>query len=132
VLRRQPRTPTPDALDDDRKALRGRLDNVRAVLDEERLQERFAGVGLTTVADAPERRPVRVGGEVRMNTTSATSDQPWLVVQIADGTGKAVARFTGRRRLRGLEVGRAVLLEGVGRREHGQLILLNPAYTLLP
>jgi hypothetical protein len=40
--------------------------------------------------------------------------------------------FTGRTRIRGLEAGRAVLVEGVGRREGEQLVVVNPAYTLLP
>ncbi len=43
-----------------------------------------------------------------------------------------MAVFTGRSRISGLDAGRAVLFEGVGRRDHGQLVVVNPAYTLLP
>ncbi len=39
--------------------------------------------------------------------------------------------FTGRRRIAGLEPGRAVMLEGVAGTGHGRLQLMNPAYTLL-
>jgi hypothetical protein len=39
--------------------------------------------------------------------------------------------FTGRNRIRGIETGRAVVVEGVGRRERGRLVIVNPAYTLL-
>jgi hypothetical protein len=53
-------------------------------------------------------------------------------VTVSDGTGNAVAVFTGRSRIPGMEVGRLVLLEGVARRQDGILTVLNPAYTLLP
>lgn len=49
-----------------------------------------------------------------------------------DGTGTVVAIFTGRRRIRGVDPGRGVLLEGVVRKERNRALLLNPAYTLLP
>jgi hypothetical protein len=56
-----------------------------------------------------------------------------LEVVIADGSGgRAVAVFTGRRRIAGLSPGKGVLFEGVGREEQGRMVLLNPAYTLLP
>lgn len=55
-----------------------------------------------------------------------------LRVTVSDGSGTAVAVFTGRTRIRGLEAGRATLFEGVGRRDGDQLVVLNPAYTLLP
>jgi hypothetical protein len=43
-----------------------------------------------------------------------------------------VAVFTGRSRIFGIAAGRAILFEGVARRENGQLIVYNPAYTVLP
>ncbi len=48
-----------------------------------------------------------------------------------DGTGRAVAVFTGRKRIGGLDGGRRVVLEGVGRHERRRLVLLNPAYTIV-
>ena len=39
--------------------------------------------------------------------------------------------FTGRNRIRGIETGRAIVVEGVGRIEKGRLMIWNPAYTLL-
>jgi hypothetical protein len=52
-------------------------------------------------------------------------------VTISDGTGKAVAVFSGRKHLAGLEPGHGILIEGVARKEGRRTILLNPAYTLL-
>lgn len=43
----------------------------------------------------------------------------------------AILMFTGRNRLRGIDTGRAMIVEGVGRVERGRLLIWNPAYTLL-
>ncbi len=51
---------------------------------------------------------------------------------IGDGSGRAVAVFTGRRRIGGLDPGRSLVVEGVGRQERGRLLLLNPSYTMVP
>lgn len=99
--------------------------------DARRLQRRFHGVTMSQIAEVEERRPARFGGEVRSQHRSAPGSRPCLRVTINDGTGSAVAVFTGRSRIRGIEAGRAVLFEGVARRENGQLIVYNPAYTLL-
>jgi hypothetical protein len=43
----------------------------------------------------------------------------------------ATAVFTGRRRISGIDPGRALEIEGVARQEHGRVIFLNPQYRLL-
>ncbi len=100
-------------------------------LDAARLQERFAGLGLTCIVDAAERQPIRVAGEIRGTRNSGYDDAPLHAVTIDDGTGTALAVFSGRRRIRGLDSGRTVIIEGVGRRERDHLVIHNPAYTLL-
>lgn len=100
-------------------------------LDAARLQVRFAGLGLTRIVEATERQPIRVAGEVRGTRSSGYEDPPLVAVTIDDGTGTALAVFNGRRRIHGLDAGRTVILEGVGRREHDHLVICNPAYTLL-
>ena len=56
---------------------------------------------------------------------------PSLEVVVSDGTGDAVAVFTGRRSIAGIEHGRGMVIEGVAREERGRRIMLNPAYTLI-
>lgn len=90
------------------------------------------GVTTTAVADAPERGPVRLRGEVSALQVVPRAGAPSLEVTLDDGTGRVVAVFSGRRRIGGLDPGRAVEVEGVARRERGRLVLSNPAYTLLP
>lgn len=114
------------------KNLRQRLTLSVAELDQARLQDRYAGLGLTPIADAPLRTPIRIGGEARGSRVVPRGGSTVLEVTIGDGTGEAVAMFSGRRAIRGLGPGRGVLLEGVARSRDGRLILLNPAYTLLP
>ena len=101
-------------------------------IDEERLQDRFSGLRLTPLGELQARVPARVGGEVSRTRIVPRSGVPAFEITVADGTGTAVAVFTGRRYVAGLEHNRAVVLEGVARTDRGRLVLMNPAYTLLP
>lgn len=103
-------------------------------LDNERLSTRFRELepGHAELGGCPERCQVRVTGEVTSLRLVPRAGSPCLEATVDDGTGCAVAVFTGRRAIRGLDPGRAVVLQGVARRERGRLTLVNPAYTLLP
>jgi hypothetical protein len=103
-----------------------------AELDKMRLQDRYCGLGIGRVSEAPLREPCRIVGEVQGLRVVPRAGSPSLEVTVSDGTGRAVAVFLGRKRLAGLDPGRGVILEGVARREGNRTILLNPAYTLLP
>ena len=96
-----------------------------------RLQDRFCELELTGIADAVPRTRVCVCGEVQAIQVVPRAGSSWLEVTVGDGTAKAVAIFTGRKRIRGLEPGRGVVLEGVAGKVDGRLQLMNPAYTLL-
>jgi hypothetical protein len=101
-------------------------------LDQARLQERYQGLDVAAIAEAPQRVPVRLGGEVQETRVVPRAGSPSLEVTVADGTGRAVAVFTGTKKIHGLGLGRGVLIEGVARLDRNHLVLLNPAYTLLP
>ena len=111
--------------------LRHKLNQSVEDIDEERLQGRCKSLGSVDIADAPLRVPVRLGGEVQGLQVVPRAGSPSLEVTIADGTGRAVAVFTGRKKLPGVDPGRRVVIEGVGRHERGRMLLINPAYTLL-
>jgi hypothetical protein len=113
------------------KDLRKRLTASVQELDRSRLSDRYSGLGLTPIAETPLRRPVRLGGEVQTVQLVPRAGSSSLEVTVSDGSGKAVAVFTGRRGIAGLTCGRGVLLEGVGRDEEGRVVLVNPTYTLL-
>jgi len=112
-------------------SLRERIARSSAELDALHLQERWTGVPVTNIAELAERCPVRFGGEVRGQRHSGHGDQPTLHVTITDGTGRAELLFSGRSRIAGIVAGRAMLVEGVGRRDGNRFVVRDPAYTLL-
>jgi hypothetical protein len=112
--------------------LKRRLTTAPEELHNETLRERFRVQGTTSIADVPMRRQVKVAGEIKRIRTVPRSGVPALEIVVCDGTGDAVAVFTGRRAMGGLEHGRGVLIEGVAHNERGRRVILNPAYTLLP
>ena len=100
-------------------------------IEQERLTNRYAGRAETTIADAPLRERTRIAGEITSIRVVPRAGSPSLEVSVNDGTGLAVAVFTGRRHIPGITPSRGVLLEGVPRQERNRIMLLNPTYTLL-
>ena len=115
-----------------RDRARKRLAPTAAELDRSRLKDRYSGLGITSIADLPLRSPARLGGEVQGLRVVPRSGSSSLEVTVTDGSGRAVAVFLGRRTLPGVTPGRGLVLEGVPRKEGGRMVLVNPAYTLLP
>ncbi len=112
------------------RGIRNRLTKSNEDLHAEALQARFHDTSCSAIAAAGGRGPVRIRGEVAALQIVPRAGAPSLEVTVDDGTGRAVAVFTGRKRIGGLDPGRPVLVEGVARRERGRLLLLNPAYSL--
>jgi DNA/RNA endonuclease YhcR with UshA esterase domain len=112
--------------------LRHRLHTSLDELDCARLQDRFARLSMTQIADAPMRQPIVVGGEIKRVMVAPHNGMPTLEIVVGDGSGTVTAVFSGRRQISGLDLGRAVVLEGVAHQVKGKRVILNPAYTLLP
>lgn len=114
--------------------LRDRLQRLRAdtvEIEQGRLAQRYVGKADTSIADAPLRQRTRIAGEITSIRVVPRAGCPSLEVSVNDGTGLAVAVFTGRRQIPGITPSRGVLLEGVPRQERNRIMLLNPSYTLL-
>lgn len=111
--------------------MRRKLSQSLEDLDDERVRQRLADFGLQPIGEAPTRVPVLVAGEIQGLQVVPRAGSPSLEVTVGDGSGRAVAVFTGRKRLAGVDCGRRVVLEGVARRERNRLVILNPAYTLV-
>jgi hypothetical protein len=99
--------------------------------EQDRLQKRCVAMGLTPIDSAPLRQSIRVGGEIQKVQIVPRAGSPSIEVTVADGYGKAVGVFTGRKHIAGLTIGRNVVLEGVSRKERNRLVVLNPSYTLV-
>lgn len=113
------------------KNLRKKLSQSIDDIEDERLQGRSADLGVTRIADAAMRSPIIVGGEVQGLQVVPRAGSASLEVTIGDGSGRAVAVFTGRRRLSGVDCGRRILIEGVAREERGRILIVNPSYTIV-
>ena len=114
--------------------LRDRLKKLSAdtvEIEQGRLSDRYAGKGDTAIADAPLRTRTRVAGEVTSIRVVPRAGSPSLEVSVNDGSGLAVAVFTGRRSVPGITPSRGIVLDGVARQERSRIVLLNPAYELL-
>ncbi|CAN5808679.1 hypothetical protein BH10ACT1_BH10ACT1_39410 [soil metagenome] len=113
------------------KNLRKKLSQSIDEIEDARLQGRSADLGVTRIVDAPARTSVVLGGEVQGLQVVPRAGSPSLEVTIGDGSGRAVAVFTGRRRLAGVDCGRRILIEGVSRHERGRILVVNPSYTIV-
>jgi hypothetical protein len=104
-------------------------------LDRQRLAQRFKAVTdhdqHRQMSAVPLRERVNITGEVTGIRVVPRAGSPSLEVTLNDGSGSVLLVFTGRRRIAGIDPGRALDVEGVAREEHGRVILLNPRYTLL-
>ncbi|MCU1485768.1 MAG: ATP-dependent helicase RecG [Actinomycetia bacterium] len=114
--------------------VRDRLRNLTAgtqEIEQGRLSGRYAGLGATSIADAPLRIKTKVAGEITSIRVVPRAGSPSLEVTVNDGTALAVAIFTGRRNIPGVNPGKGIVLDGVARQERKRILLLNPAYQLL-
>lgn len=112
--------------------IRHRLTAPSNELHLESLVGRWDSQGVVAIAQVEPRCRVRIGGEVEAVQVVPRAGSPSLEVSVHDGTGRAVARFTGRRAIAGIGAGRELLLEGLATVEKGHVVVVNPSYTLLP
>ena len=96
-----------------------------------RLRNRLAPLDLVPIAEVPARQVRRLGGEVKRIGCTPRQGVPAVEIVVSDGTGDAVAVFTGRRQIGGIHHGGVMVIEGIVREERGRKVLLNPAYTLI-
>lgn len=84
------------------------------------------------LAEMPARQRVVVGAQVMSIRIVPAGGRPVLEVKIADDSGRALVRWTGRRSIGGISLGRRLLVEGVATSGPDGLVFVNPSYTLLP
>lgn len=113
------------------KGIRRKLNQSIKEIEDERIGARFEDLDVTPIADAPTRVQVQLAGEISGLQVVPRAGSPSLEITFTDGTGRAAAVFTGRRRLGGVDCGRRIMVDGVARIERGRTILVNPAYTIL-
>lgn len=94
------------------------------------LRESVATSGLATIDAAPDRERVRLTGSLRTVTLRPRGGVPALEAELYDGTGVITLVWLGRRRITGIDPGRALTVEGcIGVQEQTR-IMYNPRYEL--
>jgi len=99
------------------------------LLDEE-LQSRTAQAGASPVSDCQVGQPVVVAGTLRAVVLRPLAGVPTLEAELYDGTGTVTLVWLGRRRIRGIDPGRALVARGRLTRREGKATVFNPAYEL--
>ncbi len=103
--------------------------------DEHHLRQEYARsgkAGVVSIADAPDRERVTLRGSLRTVTLRPRAGVPALEAELNDGTGRHHVVWLGRRRIAGIEPGRAIEVEGRIGAHEGVRVLYNPRYELIP
>jgi hypothetical protein len=95
------------------------------------LRKAFVTGGVQSIADAPDRTPVRLRGTLRTVTLRPRGGVPALEAELYDGTGTLTLIWLGRRRITGIGPGRAIEVSGRIGVQEGERVLYNPRYELL-
>jgi hypothetical protein len=89
--------------------------------------------GATPIAELEPRKRYKIVGLVQNMRIDPGEHTATLDVTLNDGTGLAGARWSGRLRIPGIDVGRYIAIEGTAvPGDHGTLVFLNPYYDLVP
>jgi hypothetical protein len=103
--------------------------------DAHHLRQEYARSGKTgtiSIDDAPDRERVKLRGALRTVTLRPRGGVPALEAELSDGTGVIMVVWLGRRRIAGIEPGRAIEVEGRIGAHEGVRVMYNPRYELLP
>ncbi len=88
--------------------------------------------GTVSIADATDRERVTLRGALRTVTLRPRAGVPALEAELNDGSGVLTIVWLGRRRIAGIEPGRAIEVEGRIGAHDGVRIMYNPRYLLIP
>ncbi len=95
------------------------------------LRRTFTSDGVASIAEAPDREPIRLRGTLRTVTLRPRGGVPALEAELYDGTGTVTVIWLGRRSITGIGPGRALEVRGRVGTQDGTRILYNPHYELL-
>lgn len=91
-----------------------------------------AGEPVQRIGEAPDRRLVRLEGNLRTITLRPRGGVPALEAELADGTGSITVVWLGRRAITGIHAGRSMRVQGRIGLHGGVRTMYNPRYELLP
>lgn len=119
-------------MSDTRGRLRRSLSRWASTTDMEakELQSDAARAGCCPIADAPDRERVELQGSLRTVTLRPRGGVPALEAELYDGSGLITLIWLGRRRIAGIEPGRALKVHGRIGVHDKMRVMFNPRYEL--
>lgn len=99
-------------------------------IEQQELKQEAASAGATHVAECSVGVPVCVAGSLRAVVLRPRAGVPTLEAELYDGTGTVTLIWLGRRRIRGIDPGRSVVVHGRLTKQDGRQTIYNPAYEL--
>ncbi|MBD0292437.1 MAG: OB-fold nucleic acid binding domain-containing protein [Jiangellaceae bacterium] len=95
-----------------------------------RLDARVAGC--VPLSQIPDRERARVRGVLHTVTLQPRDGVPALEADLYDGSDVLTLIWLGRRRIPGIDCGRALVASGRITTSDGRRVMYNPHYSLLP
>jgi hypothetical protein len=95
------------------------------------LSSNGATLPVTPIGDIRWRTHARIKGKIRSMRVQPWADVASLECVVLDETGGVLLVFLGRRKVAGVELGRALVAEGMVGQSRGYLAILNPDIELL-
>ncbi|HEX9697726.1 MAG TPA: OB-fold nucleic acid binding domain-containing protein [Actinomycetota bacterium] len=84
--------------------------------------------GVVAIGDAEPRAEVKVAGVVERLRVRPQKGVPAIEAVLVDGTGMCTAVWLGRRSIKGLELGRRMVIEGRLALKDGDRQIMNPTF----
>ena len=99
-------------------------------MEAQELQHDTVKAGCCPIADARDRQRVELRGSLRTVTLRPRGGVPALEAELYDGSGVITLVWLGRRRIAGIEPGRAIKVQGrIGFHDRTR-VMFNPRYEL--
>jgi len=101
-----------------------------ADMDARELQQDTAKEGCCPIQEADDRQRVELRGSLRTVTLRPRGGVPALEAELYDGSALITLIWLGRRRIAGIEPGRAIKVIGRVGRQDNMRVMYNPRYEL--
>lgn len=99
-------------------------------MEAKELQHDTVKAGCCPIGDAEDRQRVELRGSLRTVTLRPRGGVPALEAELYDGSGVIMLVWLGRRRIAGIEPGRAIKVQGrIGVQDRTR-VMFNPRYEL--
>lgn len=99
-------------------------------IEAEELRSDTTRAGCCMIVDAVDRAYVDLQGSLRTVTLRPRGGVPALEAELYDGSGVITVIWLGRRRIAGIEPGRAIKVEGRIGVQDKMRVIFNPRYEL--